>query len=150
LSEGLSRRRLKMLRMLARGSSPSVVVETLSKEYNCSTAAICSDYDRLHVWAHSVCKDMESLALITRNNGKQQLATEDKSVKTEALKVTVEQIGLVQELGLLGRSGLKIKEKLSMVTPFEADPMLREVLLESIVKQKAEKVERDAAKTSDA
>jgi hypothetical protein len=134
-------RRSKMLRMLARGYSPSAVVEALSKEYNCSPAAISRDYSRLNVWAHVVGQDMESTII---------LRTVLNEANGEALKVTAAQIGLIQELGLLGRRGLKIREKLPMVTPFEADPMLREALLESIAKQKAEKVERDAAKTSDA
>jgi hypothetical protein len=141
LNEVISRRRLRMLRMIARGYSQSVVVETLSKEYNCSAAAICRDYVRLNVWAHALGKDMESTSILGA------ILDEDKG---EALKVTVEQIGLVQELGLLGRKNLKIKEKFPVATPFEADPMLREALLDSIAKQKVEKVERDAAKGSDA
>lgn len=127
--------------MLAMGYLPSVVVETLSKEYNCSAAAICRDYARLNVWAHVVGRDIESTIIL------RDVLDEANG---EALKVTVAQIGLVQELGLLGRKRLNTKEKLSVATPFEADPMLREALLDSIVKQKAEKVERDATKTSDA
>jgi hypothetical protein len=141
LNEVLSRRRLKMLRMLARGYSPSAVVEALSKEYNCSAAAICRDNARLNVWAHVVGQDMESTII---------LRTILNEANGEALKVTAAQIGLIQELGLLGRKRWNTKEKLSVATPFEADPMLREALLESIAKQKAEKVERDAAKPSDA
>jgi hypothetical protein len=141
LNEVISRRRLKMLRLLARGYSASVVVEILSKEYNCSAAAICRDYNRVNDWANCVSKDMEFTSILRniseKDNGK-------------ALKVTVQQIGLVQELGLLGRKSLKIKEKFPVATPFEADPVLREALLDSIAKQKAEKGERDAAKTLDA
>jgi hypothetical protein len=141
LNEVIFRRRLRMLRLLARGSSPSVVVETLSKEYNCSAAAVCRDYARLNVWAYAVGEDMESNSVLG-----DILDGDDGG----ALKFIVEQIGLVQELGLLGAMSLKIKEKFPVVTPFEADPVLREALFDSIIKQKAEKVGRDAAKGSDA
>jgi hypothetical protein len=93
----------------------------------------------LNVWAQSVGQDMDSFAWSVLHE-----------VDCEVLKVAIERIGLVQEFGLLGHKGLKTEEKLPTVTPFEADPALRKALLESIVKQKAEKVKSDAAKGSDA
>jgi hypothetical protein len=141
LNKVLLFRRSKMLRMLASGYPFSLVVETLSKEYKCSQAAISRDYDRLNVWAHAAGQDMESTSILG------DVLDETSSA---ALRAIVEQIGLVQELGLLEGKGFMINEKVPVVTPFEADPTLREALVESIAKQKAEKVERDAAKASDA
>ena len=169
LNESLFRRRLKMLVMLARGYSLNVVVETLSKENNCQPEAIYHDRANMHVWAHVVEQDKasnnilrthldhtnsETSGLMKENNWVEQLNIKDKSLKIGAmkadLKVIVEQIRLAQELVSVKRKNTEINENLSVVTPFEADPMLRKALLESIVEQKTEKVERDAAKGSDA
>ena len=153
--------------MLAMNTSLHVIAETLSKEFNVAPAAIYHDYAKMHVWDHVVEQDKqltsifrarlgllsrEALALAMENKG--QLNARDKFVKigaiNTALKVTDREISLSQELGLVGRKPLELDEKLVVVTPFEADPMLREALLASAAKQKIEKVQRDAAKTSDA
>jgi hypothetical protein len=141
LNDDVCRRRLRMLRLLARGTAPSIVVEALAKEFNCSAATVCHDYARLNVWAYVLSQDDESTIILG--------SVLDRG-KVEALRVTVERIGLFQELGLLEGERSKIKEKLPMSTPFESDPVLREALLDCIAKQKAEKVVRDAAKGSDA
>lgn len=57
LNEALFRRRLKMLRMLAMGYWPSVVVETLWKENNCTPQTIYRDYANMPLWAHVVEQD---------------------------------------------------------------------------------------------
>ncbi len=155
--------------MLAMGYSLKVIVETLSKEYNCLPETIYHDYSSMHVWVHVVEPDKqltsilrarlnqindEALALRMENDGEQKLNTKDKIAKIcalkSALKGMVEQVRLTQELRLEKCKRLEISEKLSAVTPFEADPMLKEALLASVAKQKIEKVERDAAKGSDA
>jgi predicted nucleic acid-binding protein len=167
LKDVLFRRRLRMARLLAMNTSLNVVVETLSKEFNVTTKAIYKDHVNMDVWSHAIEQDKqltailrarlgllsrEALTLAMENKG--QLTVKDKFVKigaiNTALKVTDREIQYAQELGLIERKPLEINEKLSVVTPFEADPMLREALLDSIVKQKAEKAERDAANGSDA
>jgi len=154
--------------MLAMNTSLNVVVETLSKEFNVTPQTIYLDHANMHVWAHVVEQDKqltiifrarlgllsrEALAMAMENKGG-QLNAKDKFVKigaiNTALKVTDREISLAQELGLVERKPLELDQKLSVATPFEADPMLREALLASAAKQKVEKVERDAAKTSDA
>ena len=57
LNKSLSRRRLKMLAMLAKGNSLNDIVENLSKENNCQPAAIYHDHANMHVWAHVVEQD---------------------------------------------------------------------------------------------
>jgi len=120
-------RRLKMLRMLAMGYSPSVVVETVSKENDCTPRMIYHDYANMHVWAHVVEQDKllnsilrarldhinsEVLALKMENTGT-QLSTKDRFVKLDAvksaLKIMVEQLRLVQELGLVERKPLDVE-----------------------------------------
>ena len=154
--------------MLAMSTSLNVVVETLSKEFNVAPAAIYHDYANMHVWTNVVEQDKqltsifrarlellnrEAMALAMENKGG-QLNAKDKFVKigaiNTALKVTDREISLAQELGLVERKPLELDQKMSVATPFEADPMLREALLASAAKQKIEKVERDAAKGSDA
>ncbi len=120
-------RRLKMLRMLAMGYSPSVVVETLCKENNLAPQMIYHDYAKMHVWAHVVEQDKllisilrarldhinsEVLALKMENSGA-QLGSKDRFVKLDAvksaLKIMVEQLRLVQELGLVERKPLDVE-----------------------------------------
>jgi hypothetical protein len=127
LNDALFRRRLKMLRMLAMGYSPSVVVETLCKENNCTPQTIYRDYANMHLWAHVVDQDKvltsilrarldhinsEVLALKMENTGT-QLSTKDRFVKLDAVKSAlngmVEQIRLVQELGLVERKPLEVE-----------------------------------------
>jgi hypothetical protein len=127
LDEVLFRRRLRMLRMLAMGYSSSVVVETLCKENNCTPQTISHDYVNMNIWAHVVDQDKlltsilrarldhinsEVLALKMENAGA-QLNSKDGFVKldalTLALKGMLEQLRLVQDLGLVERKPLEVE-----------------------------------------
>ena len=120
-------RRLMMLRILAMGYSPSVAIETLCKENDCTPQMIYHDYANMHVWAHVVEQDKllisilrarldlinsEVLALKMENTGL-QLSTKDRFVKLDAvksaLKIMVEQLRLVQELVLVERKPLEVE-----------------------------------------
>ena len=112
----------------------------------------------MRTWLHTIKEDeqlcgilRERLDLLSREaldlmldweNGK-DLTVAEKFVKigalNSALKVTVEQIKLAQELGLIEYKPVEINQNLSMTTPFEADPVLRQALLKSIADQRAEK-----------
>jgi hypothetical protein len=104
LNATLFRRRLRMARLLAMHTSLHVVVETLSKEFGVSPAAIYKDHVSMHVWSHAIEQDKqltgilrarlgllsrEALALAMENKGQN---VKDKFVKigaiNSALKVT--------------------------------------------------------------
>jgi hypothetical protein len=120
-------RRLKMLRMLAMGYSPSVVVETLCKENDCTPQVIYRDYANMHVWAHVVVQDKlfisilrarldlinSEVLVLKMENTELQLNSKDRFVKLDsvksALKGMVEQIRLVQELVLVERKPLDVE-----------------------------------------
>jgi hypothetical protein len=55
----LFRRRLRMARMLAMNISLHVVVETLSKEFDVTPAAIYKDHANMHVWSHVIEQDKQ-------------------------------------------------------------------------------------------
>ncbi len=89
--------------MLAMNTSLNVIVETLSKEFNVTPAAIYHDHANMHVWAHGVEQDKqltsifrarlellnrEAMALAMENKGG-QLNTKDKFVKIGAINTTL-------------------------------------------------------------
>jgi hypothetical protein len=154
-----------MLRLLAMGNSLNAVIQTLGKEFNCKEWVIYKDHKRMRTWVHSIEQDealcgilREKLDLLSREamnlmldwDNKRNLSVAEKFVKigalNSALKVTVEQIKFAQELGLVERRPVEINQNLSVNTPFEADPVLRQALLNSIEKQRAEKETLDKQK----
>jgi hypothetical protein len=113
--------------MLAMNNSLNVIVETLSKEFNVTPAAIYHDHANMNVWSHVVEQDKqltiilrarlellsrEAMALVMENKGG-QLNAKDKFVKigaiNSALKVTDREISLAQELGLIERKPLEVE-----------------------------------------
>lgn len=160
MNEKIFRRRSRMLRMLAMGNSLNVVVETLSKDFECSVDRIYYDHANMRDWVQAIEQNKqlttilkarlellnrEAMALMMQATGE---AAKDKFVKigaiNTALKITVEEFRIAQELGLVERKPLEVNQHLSVVTPFEADPMLRAALLSSAAKQRTEKEERTA------
>ncbi len=117
----LFKRRQRMVRLIAVGNSLSAVVQTLASEFKCSERAIYKDYEQMDTWAHSIEQDKqlttilrarldylnrEAMGLLSDGEKKPQ-TVKDKFVKigalNTALKITVEQIKLGQELGLVER-----------------------------------------------
>ena len=130
LKETLFRRRLRMARLLAMNTSLHVVVETLSKEFDVSPAAIYKDHANMHVWSHVIEQDKQltaifrarlgllsrealGLAMEGKENNQKPLTVKDKFVKigaiNSALKVTDREISLAQELGLIERKPLEVE-----------------------------------------
>ena len=64
LKEILFRRRLRMARMLAMNISLHVVVETLSKEFDVTPAAIYHDHANMHVWSHAIEQDKQLTGIL--------------------------------------------------------------------------------------
>lgn len=76
-------------------------------------------------------------------------ATKDKFVKigalNTALKITVEQFHIGQELGFIEKQPLEI-QNLSYPYPFTCDPEMKRLLIEGTERQKQEKAKADAAR----
>jgi hypothetical protein len=154
----LHRRRVAHLKLLGAGNSLQTIVQTLTREFNCSEKAIYSDNKRIAEWSPIVGEDEKTLPEIKARyrlvnrvaiNLMLDEAVKNGFVKVAAihavLKLTRDQIKLWQDLGLITRAPITIKD-LSTTTPFESDPVLREALELSIEKQKAEKEAQEKLK----
>jgi hypothetical protein len=118
----LIRRRRRMLTLLGLGNSLQAVVSALAKEFNRKEVTIYADYERISTWAPVVEQDEVLTALIKarldylnrealemmQNIENKGSTVKEKLIKLGAinsvLKITVEQIKLGQELGLIERS----------------------------------------------
>lgn len=124
------KRRQRMVRLIAVGNSLSAVVQTLASEFKCSQKAIYKDYEKMDTWAHSIEQDKqlttvlrarldylnrEALGLLSDCGDGRQLSVKEKFVKigalNTALKITIEQIKLGQELGFIERKPEVIEVK---------------------------------------
>ena len=153
----LFKRRQRMVRLIAVGNSLSAVVHTLASEFECSERAIYKDYEKMPTWAHAIEQDKqlttilrarldflnrEAMSLLTEGDNK-PLSVKDKFVKIGALntslKITVEQIKLAQELGLVERKPEVIQSAVSFAMPFEASPEIKAAYTKLAEGQRAEK-----------
>jgi transcriptional antiterminator len=110
-----------MVRLIAMGNSLSAVVQALASEFGCSERTIYHDYEVMDTWAHAIEQDKqlttilrarldyfnrEAMDLLTDWEKKPQTVKE-KFVKigalNTALKITIAQIKLGQNLGLIER-----------------------------------------------
>jgi hypothetical protein len=158
LKAELFKRRQRMVRLIAVGNSLSAVVQTLASEFKCSERAIYKDYEQMTTWAHAIEQDKqlttilrarldflnrEAMGLLTDDGDKKSLSVKDKFVKIGALntslKITVEQIKLAQELGLVERKPEVIQSAVSLVMPFEASPEIKAAYAKFAEEQRAEK-----------
>jgi hypothetical protein len=147
-----------MVRLIAMGNSLSAVVQALSSEFKCSARAIYKDYKQMNSWAHAIEQDKqlttilrarldflnrEAMGLLTEGGDSKSLGVKDKFVKigalNTALKITVEQIKLAQELGLVERKPEVIQSAVSLSMPFEASPEIKSAYTKFAQAQRAEK-----------
>jgi hypothetical protein len=147
-----------MVRLIAVGNNLSAVVQSLASEFKCSERAIYKDYEQMDTWAHAIEQDKqlttilrarldylnrEAMGLLTEDGDKKPLSVKDKFVKIGALntslKITVEQIRLAQELGLVERKPEVIQSAVSLVMPFEASPEIKAAYTKFAEEQRAEK-----------
>lgn len=154
----LFKRRQRMLRLLAVGFSLSAIVQTLSVEFHVSEWVIYKDHKRMKTWVHAFEQDealasilrarldflnREAMGLITEYSDVKPLNAKDKFVKIGALntslKITVEQIKLAQELGLVERKPEVIQSAVSLAMPFEASPEIKSAYAKFAEDQRAEK-----------
>ena len=130
-----------MLSLLAKGNSLSCVTEMLSREFSCSSQLIYRDYANMPLWAQVVEQDKDLTSAFRSMN--------ENNEKFKSRRV-LNQIGLAQELGLIKPKPAANNIERAVTTPFEADQTLREALLDSVFKQRAEKEQRNAANETDA
>lgn len=112
----------------------------------------------MNSWAHAIEQDKqlttilrarldflnrEAMGLLTEGGDSKSLGVKDKFVKigalNTALKITVEQIRLAQELGLVERKPEVIQSAVSLSMPFEASPEIRSAYTKFAEAQRAEK-----------
>jgi hypothetical protein len=154
----LIRRRRRMLTLLGLGNSLQAVVSLLAKEFNCKEVTLYADYERISTWAPVVEQDDALTAMVKARleylnreavdimqnieNGKASTVKE-KFIKLGAinavLKITVEQIKLGQELGLIERKPEVIQSAVSISMPFEAAPEIKAAYAKLAEEQRAEK-----------
>jgi hypothetical protein len=147
-----------MVRLIAVGNSLSAVVQTLASEFKCSERAVYKDYEKMDTWAHAIEQDKqlttilrarldflnrEAMGLLTEGGDNKPLSAKDKFVKIGALntslKITVEQIKLAQELGLVERKPEVIQSAVSLAMPFETSPEIKAAYEKLAETQRAEK-----------
>lgn len=153
----LIRRRRRMLTLLGLGNSLQAVVSALAKEFNRKEVTIYADYERISTWAPVVEQDEVLTALIKarldylnrealemmQNIENKGSTVKEKLIKLGAinsvLKITVEQIKLGQELGLIERKPDVIQSAVSISMPFEAAPEIKAAYAKLAEEQRAEK-----------
>jgi hypothetical protein len=158
----LIRRRRRMLTLLGLGNSLQAVVSVLAKEFNCKEVTLYADYERISTWAPAVEQDEALTAMvkarldylnreavdIMQNIDSKASTVKEKFIKLGAinavLKITVEQIKLGQELGLIERKPEVIQSAVSLSMPFEAAPEIKAAYAKLAEEQRAEK--EDAVK----
>jgi hypothetical protein len=154
----LIHRRRRMLTLLGLGNSLQAVVLALAKEFNCKEVTLYADYERISTWAPVVEQDAALTAMVKARldylnreamdimqnieNGKGSTVKE-KFIKLGAinsvLKITVEQIKLGQELGLIERKPEVFQSAVSVSMPFMASPEIKAAYDREAEKQRAEK-----------
>jgi hypothetical protein len=158
MNSELFKRRQRMLRLLAVGNSLSAIVQTLSAEFHVSEWVIYKDHKRMKTWVHAFEQDealasilrarldflnREAMGLLTESDDKKPLSAKDKFVKigalNTALKITVEQIKVGQELGLIEKKPEVIQSAVSLSMPFEASPEIKTAYAKFAEEQRAEK-----------
>jgi NADPH-dependent glutamate synthase beta subunit-like oxidoreductase len=144
--------------LLAVGNSLSAIVQTLSAEFHVSEWVIYKDHKRMKTWVHAFEQDealasilrarldflnREAMGLLTESDDKKPLSAKDKFVKigalNTALKITVEQIKVGQELGLIEKKPEVIQSAVSLSMPFEASPEIKTAYAKFAEEQRAEK-----------
>jgi NADPH-dependent glutamate synthase beta subunit-like oxidoreductase len=154
----LFKRRQRMLRLLSVGNSLNAVVQTLSAEFHVSEWVIYKDHKRMKTWVHNFEQDealssilrarldylnREAMGLLTEGDSNKPLTAKDRFVKigalNTALRITVEQIRLAQELGLVERKPEVIQSAISLNMPFEASPEIKAAYAKFAEAQRAEK-----------
>lgn len=162
----LRKRRSRMVNLIAMGNGLDAIVDVLSGEFGVSRKTIYSDYERMDTWVHDLQADAQLCAklkqrleflnrvaidmLLELNSSvdgkKRQLTVKEQFVKigviNAILKVTVEQIKLGQELGLIERKPTVIQSAVSLSMPFEASPEIKAAYAKFAEEQR---VEKDAA-----
>jgi len=152
-----------MVNLIAMGNGLDAIVDALSQEFKVSKVAIYADYERMETWVHDLQADEQLCAKLkqrleflnrtaidmlldlnsSRDGKKRQLAVNEQFVKigiiNAILKVTVEQIKLGQELGLVERKPEVIQSTVSLSMPFEASPEIKAAYTKLAEAQKAEK-----------
>jgi hypothetical protein len=157
-----------MLRLLAVGNGLKVVVDTISKEFGVPKSTVYTDHSRMADWVPVLHQNKQLVSLVRERldllnrellglmleieaTGIKKASVKERFLKVNAaiaaLKVVQEQIRLGQNLGLIERKPeVVISQNLSLNTPCEADPVLRQALEFEVEKQKAEKAAYEKAK----
>jgi predicted DNA-binding protein YlxM (UPF0122 family) len=149
LKPELRKRRSRMVNLIAMGNGLDAIVDALSDEFNVSKVAIYADYERMEMWVHDLQADEQLCAKLkqrleflnrtaidmlldlnsSKDGKKRQLTVNEQFVKigtiNAILKVTVEQIKLGQELGLIERKPEVIQSAVSLSLPFESSPEIQ-------------------------
>ncbi len=157
MRDDLFRRGRHMLTLLGLGNSLQSVVVALAQEFNCKEFTLYADYERIATWAPVVEQDKALTAMIKarldylnreafeimqsiENKGS---TVKEKFIKLGAinavLKITVEQIKLGQELGLLERKPEVFQSAVSLSMPFMASPEIKASYDKLAEMQRAEK-----------
>ena len=163
----LRRRRLRMVNLIAMGNGLDAIVDALSSEFKVAKKTIYSDYERMETWVHELQADEQLcvklkqrleflnrtaidmlLELNSSEDGKKRrLTLKEQFVKigiiNAILRVTMAQIRLGQELGLIERRPEVIQSAVSLVMPFEASPEIKAAYARFA---EAQRVEKDATK----
>lgn len=159
----LRKRRSRMVNLIAVGNGLDAIVDVLSEEFKVSKAAIYADYERMETWVHDLQADEQLCAKLKQrleflnrtaidmllglnssaDGKKRQLSLKEQFVKigviNAILKVTVVQIRLGQELGLIERKPEVIQSAISLVMPFESSPEIKVAYAKFAEAQRAEK-----------
>jgi predicted DNA-binding protein YlxM (UPF0122 family) len=163
LKPELRKRRSRMVNLIAMGNGLDAIVDALSDEFKVSKVAIYADYERMEMWVHDLQADEQLCAKLkqrleflnrtaidmlldlnsSKDGKKRQLTVNEQFVKigtiNAILKVTVEQIKLGQELGLIERKPEVIQSAVSLSLPFESSPEIRAAYVKFAEAQRAEK-----------
>jgi hypothetical protein len=155
-----------MLTLLGLGNGLQAVVTALAREFNCKEVTLYADYERISTWAPVVEQDEALTAMIkARLNYLNREAIEimqnienkgstdkQKFIKLGAinsvLKITVEQIKLGQELGLIERKPEVFQSAVSISMPFMASPEIKASYDKLAELQRAEKEATGKAKSN--
>lgn len=159
----LRRRRLRMVNLIAMGNGLDAIVDALSAEFKVSRKTIYSDYERMETWVHELQADEQLCAKLkqrleflnrtaidmllelnsSEDGKKRRLTLKEQFVKigiiNAILRVTMAQIRLGQELGLIERRPEVIQSAVSLSMPFEASPEIQAAYAKFAEVQKADK-----------
>ncbi len=142
-----------MVNLIAIGNGLDAIVDALSQEFKVSKKAIYADYERMEKWVHDLQADEQLCARLkqrleylnrvaidmlldlgsSEDGKKRQLTVKEQFAKigiiNAILRVTMEQIKLGQELGLIERKPVEVLTVGSLNMPFECDPELKGAIL---------------------